>query len=101
MMPPKMPGEFDEGGILLAHSVQNTNRAGAFIRQPHDAAPRTSEFALQRLYLRGRRMKMLLKQSFENVHEISLSAISILPANRRPPALRLHCFGGNLGGITA
>ena len=37
--------------------------------KPDDVTPRAAELALQRLHLLHRRVEMLLKEFFENVHE--------------------------------
>ena len=68
-MPAKMPGKFEKGDVLFAHVVQNADRAGRSAGQPDDLAPGAAELALQRQYLLGRRVEMLLEELFENVHE--------------------------------
>ena len=64
-----MPGKFEESNILFADVIQNADRAELFAGKPDDLAPRAAELALQRLHPLDRRVEMLLKELFENVHE--------------------------------
>src|SRR5712664_1577576 len=64
----KMLGEFQEGGVLFAHAIQNANGAGALVGKADDLAPRAAKFAVQRLHPLHRPVKMLLKQPVQNVH---------------------------------
>ena len=64
----KMLGELQEGDVFFAHVVQNPDRALLPGGKPDNIPSRAAELALKRLYLRGRRVKMLLKQFLQNVH---------------------------------
>jgi hypothetical protein len=65
----KVSGEFYERGVFFANAMQNSDHTDFIAGQPDDAAPRPPEFALQWLYVFDGRMEMLLKKSFEDVHE--------------------------------
>ena len=64
-----MPGKFEESDVFFAHVIQNADRAELFAGKPDDLAPRTSKLALERLHSLDRRVEMLLKKFFENVHQ--------------------------------
>ncbi len=49
-VPAKMPGKLEESGVLFAHVMQNPDGAECCAGQPDNGAPRTTEFALQRLH---------------------------------------------------
>ncbi len=66
----KMFGEFEKSGVLFADAVENAYGAVLLIGEPDDFAPRTAEFALQRLDAVGRGVEMLLEEILENVHSI-------------------------------
>src|ERR1700751_212629 len=66
----KVPREFEEGDIFLAHAVENPNRADSLASQANDLAPGTAEFSLHGLHLLDRHMKMLLEELFEDVHDV-------------------------------
>src|ERR1700676_2969339 len=66
----KVPGKFDKGNILFAHVIQDANRTELFAGKPDDLAARTSKLALQRLHPVAREVKILLKNAFENFHEV-------------------------------
>src|SRR5580692_1218829 len=68
-MAAKVPRELDEGEVLFAHGVENANGGVARAGQPDDDAPRASELALKRLHALRRRMKVLLEEAFQCVHE--------------------------------
>src|SRR5271165_414151 len=61
-VPPKMPGEFEEGAIFFADMVQNANGAMAPAGEPDQVSPRTTELALQGPYAHDRRAEMLLEK---------------------------------------
>jgi hypothetical protein len=74
-VPSKVPGKLKECNILFTDVVQNADRGLLPGRKPDDIPSRPSKLPLQRLYLRGRSVKMLLKKLLENVHNRrSLSA---------------------------
>jgi len=60
--------EFEESYVFLVYLVENADGTDVIIRQADDAAPGTTQFALQRLHLHCRRMEVPLKQFLENVH---------------------------------
>ena len=68
-VPAKMPGKLEEGNVFFAHAIQNPNRAEFFAGKPDDLTSRSAEFALQGLRPLDRRVEMVLKELFENVHE--------------------------------
>src|SRR5580700_2757904 len=67
---PEVPGKFQEGGVLLAHVMQNSDRSESVVRKPEDVPSRAAELALQRLHPRRRNVEMPLKKILENVHEM-------------------------------
>ncbi len=64
----KVPGKFEESGILFAHAMKYSDGGSVFAGHADDTSPRAAELPLQRLHLHYRRMKVLLKKIFENVH---------------------------------
>src|SRR6266705_2284579 len=77
----EMFGEFEKSGVLFADAVENAYGAVLLIGEPDDFAPRTAEFALQRLDTVGRGVEILLEEIFENVHSIDFCHSG--PANCR------------------
>jgi hypothetical protein len=63
----KVFGEFEEGGVLFADAVEDADGAGFFIRETDDFAAGAAEFSLEGLDARGRRVKVLFEERFENV----------------------------------
>ena len=63
-MPSEMPGELKESDILLAYGIQNADRTQSSAAQPDDGTSRATELTLQRLYVFGRHLVMLLEKSF-------------------------------------
>ncbi len=59
----KMPREFEERDVLLAHIVQNSDGGDLPARQPYNFAPRAAELPLQRLHLLHRHPEVLLEQT--------------------------------------
>ena len=60
----KMPGEFKESDILLAHGIEDADGADSFAGEPDDGTPRAAELALKRLHVFGRQLVMLLEEPF-------------------------------------
>jgi hypothetical protein len=80
----KMPGELKESDILLSHRIQNADGAESSAGEPHDSAPRGSEFALKRPHLFGGQLVMLLKKLFENVHKHDSQGFGFDESSKRP-----------------
>src|ERR1700722_16713771 len=91
-MPAKMPGKFDEGDVLFANVIQNTNRFVLFAGQPDDIAPRPTKLALKGLHLLHTGVEVLLEKLFEDVHEYGFQRSSFrrIVAALQPQAVS-HC----------
>jgi hypothetical protein len=66
----KMFGEFKEGGVFFADTVENADGVVFLIGEPDDFAAGTAEFALERDDALGRCVKMLFEELLENVHSV-------------------------------
>ena len=65
-----MPGEFEEGGVLFAHVIENADGSDLLACKPDNFAPRAAQLPLQGLHLLDGRVEVLLKKTVENVHEV-------------------------------
>ena len=65
-----MPREFQESDILFAHVIQNADCTGFSAGQPDNFSPGTAQLPLQRLHVLYRLVEVLLKEIFENVHDV-------------------------------
>ena len=65
----KMAGKLEEGDILLAHGIENTDGGFPSAGKPDDGTPRGAELALKRLNHFGWQSVMLLEKPFQNFHE--------------------------------
>src|SRR5208283_706531 len=86
MVPAEVSGEVQKRGVLFAHAIENADsadllaglflerrfgrRSSRFSEQPEDFAPRASQLSLQRLDQFDRRVKVLLEEMLENLHEL-------------------------------
>src|SRR3981081_4378045 len=71
-----MSGELKKSSVLFAHIVQNADRAEFIAGKPDDVTARPAQLALQGGYPQDRYVEMLLKKSFENVHEYRVQRLS-------------------------
>ena len=60
-MAAKVTRKFQEGNILFAHIVKNSDGAYLFVGKPNDLAARTAKLALERFRSFDGRVEMLLK----------------------------------------
>jgi hypothetical protein len=63
-----MPGESEEGGILLANVVKDADGGGAVGGEADDVASGAAELSLQGLHAAGRRVEVLFEKFLEDVH---------------------------------
>jgi hypothetical protein len=64
----KVPREFQESDILLAHIVQDANDTEFLAGKANNATSRPPELTLQRMRTHDGRVEMLLEKFLENVH---------------------------------
>ena len=60
----KMLGEFEEGDVFFAHTVEDADGGGFFVGEADDFAAGAAELALERLNARWRRVEVLLEEFF-------------------------------------
>src|SRR5277367_1862111 len=68
-MSAKMLRELEKGDVLFAHGIQDADGADALTCQPHNAAPRAAELALERVYPLRLEPVMLFEEPFQNFHK--------------------------------
>ena len=76
-----MAGECEESDVLFSHAIQNANRADLVASQPDNHPSRPAQLSLQRLYLRRRSVKALLKQLLKNVHNLIFTSTATTQDN--------------------
>ena len=65
-----MPGECKEGSVFFADTIENADGGDFPGGEADDLSPGTAEFALKRLDVLNRRVKMPFEEFLENVHEM-------------------------------
>jgi hypothetical protein len=78
--------EFDEGDVLFANRMDDSDRFVFIAFQPDDLAARTAQQPLQGLYPPGGRAEMLLEKSLDGFHEFDHPAVRLTAI--RPAATR-------------
>jgi hypothetical protein len=68
-MPAKMTRKFEEGDVFFVDIIENADRAEVFAEKPGDLTRGTAKLALEWLNSPDRRVEMLFKKLFENVHQ--------------------------------
>ena len=66
----KMSRKCEKSGVLFAYAIENPDGGDFSGREADDFSARTAEFALQRLDVLHRRVKMPFEEFLKNVHEM-------------------------------
>src|SRR5579883_1432827 len=82
----EMPRELQERDVLFAHVVEDAHRGDIPAGEPKDLAPRTSQFALQRLDPFHGTAKMPFKKLFQNINGFCLQPSAPYCLDHNEPA---------------